>query len=148
MSPTATGTRTVTATRTELCLPRTPTNWLIKPFVTPGYILVWHPPASCGRTHLHRIQPVHRSRWYSDIFDRMHLFLDWRLGRGSISYTYIYIYKHIYKYIYIYIYIHIYTYIYIYIYVYIYIYIYIVIHRQICFVLSDLISVTRHTRFS
>ena len=24
-------------------------------------------------SHLHRIQPVHRSRWYSDIFDRMHL---------------------------------------------------------------------------
>ena len=35
----------------------------------------------------HRIQPVHRSRWYSDIFDQMHLFLDWRLGRSSICYT-------------------------------------------------------------
>ena len=44
---------TVTATRTELCLPRTPTE--LKPFVAPGYIIVWHPPASCG--HLHRIQP-------------------------------------------------------------------------------------------
>ena len=30
---------------------------------------------------------VHRSRWYSNIFDRMHLFLDWRLGRGSICYN-------------------------------------------------------------
>ena len=37
-------------------------------------------------SHLHRIQPVHRSRWYSDIFDRMHLFPDWRLGRRSICY--------------------------------------------------------------
>ena len=31
-------------------------NWP-KPFVAPGYIFVWHPPASCGHTHLHRIQP-------------------------------------------------------------------------------------------
>ena len=65
--------------------PRTPTE--LKPSVAPGYIIVWHPPASCGRTHLHRIQPVHRSRWYSGIFDRMHLFLDWRLGWGSICYS-------------------------------------------------------------
>ena len=35
----------------------------------------------------------------------------------------------------------------IYIYIYIYMYIYIVIHRQICFVLSELISVARHTSF-
>ena len=39
-------------------------------------------------SHLHRIQPVHRSRSYSDIFDWMHLFLDWRLGRRSICYIY------------------------------------------------------------
>ena len=34
-------------------------NWTdsLKPSVAPGYIIVWHPPASCGRTHLHRIQP-------------------------------------------------------------------------------------------
>ena len=38
-------------------------------------------------SQLLRIQPVHRTRWYPDIFDRMHLFLDWRLGRGSIYYT-------------------------------------------------------------
>ena len=37
-------------------------------------------------SQLHRIQPVHRSRWYPDIFDRMHPFLDWRLGRGPIFY--------------------------------------------------------------
>ena len=81
-SPTTTETRTVTATRIELCQPRTPTQ--LKPSVSPSYIIVLRPPAFCGRTHLHRIQPVHRSRWYSDIFDRMHLFLDWRLGQGSI----------------------------------------------------------------
>ena len=48
LSPTATGTRTVTAaaTRTELGLPRTPTA--LKPSVAPGYIIVSHPPASCG----------------------------------------------------------------------------------------------------
>ena len=33
-----------------------PSNWL-KPSVAPGYIIVWHPPASCGCTHLHQIQP-------------------------------------------------------------------------------------------
>ena len=44
-------------------------------------------------------------------------------------------------------YIYIYTYIYKYTYIYIYIYIYIVIHRQICFVLSELISMARHTSF-
>ena len=35
-------------------------NWLthwLKPSVAPGYIIVWPPRASCGRTHLHRIQP-------------------------------------------------------------------------------------------
>ena len=30
-----------------------------------------------------------RSRLYLDVFDRMHLFLDWRLGRRSICYMYI-----------------------------------------------------------
>ena len=65
----------------------------IKLSVAPGYIIVWLPPASCGHTHMHQVNHVHRSRWYSDIFDRMHLFhcytgasLDWRLGRGSICY--------------------------------------------------------------
>ena len=40
------------------CPQLTPTalNWP-KPSVAPGYIIVWRPPASCGRTHLHRIQP-------------------------------------------------------------------------------------------
>ena len=40
----------------RLELEPTGTDWL-KPSVAPGYIIVWHPPASCGRTHLHRIQP-------------------------------------------------------------------------------------------
>ena len=31
-------------------------NWL-KQAGAPGYILVWRPTASCGRTHLHPIQP-------------------------------------------------------------------------------------------
>ena len=39
-------------------------------------------------SHLHRIQPVHMSRSYLDVFDRMHLFLDWRLGRRPICYKY------------------------------------------------------------
>ena len=30
-----------------------------------------------------------RSRVYLDVFDRMHLFLDWRLGRRSICYMFI-----------------------------------------------------------
>ena len=38
-------------------------------------------------SQLHRIQPVHRSRWHHDIFDRMRLFLDWRLSGGSICYN-------------------------------------------------------------
>ena len=74
-------------------LPRTatrnPTNWLqltrtvcgtgLYNWLTPTYFL-W-------ASHQHRIQPVHRSRLYLDVFDRMHLFLDWRLGRRSICYT-------------------------------------------------------------
>ena len=31
-------------------------KWL-QPSVAPGYIIVWRPPAFCGRTHLHWIQP-------------------------------------------------------------------------------------------
>ena len=67
---------------------QTPTNWLQ---LTQGVCGTWL--YNCLTytcfllaSQLHRIQPVHRSRWYPDIFDRMHLFLDWRLGRGSICY--------------------------------------------------------------
>ena len=38
-------------------------------------------------SHVHRTQPVHRSRRYSYILNRMHLFLDWPLDRGSICYN-------------------------------------------------------------
>ena len=38
-------------------------------------------------SHLHRIQPVHMSRLYLDVFDRMHLFLDWLVGWRSICYS-------------------------------------------------------------
>ena len=44
LSPTVTG--------TELELTAQP-----KPSVAPGYIIVWRPPASCGRMHQYRIQP-------------------------------------------------------------------------------------------
>ena len=85
LSPTATVTRTVTATRTPT-LPASNSNstqtvcgtWLYN-CLTPT-CFPW-------ASHLHRIQPVHRSRWYSDIFDRIHLFLDWRLGRRSICHN-------------------------------------------------------------
>ena len=49
--------------------------------MAPGYIIVWRPPASCERCNCTEFNP---SRWHPDIFDRMHLFLDWRLGRKSI----------------------------------------------------------------
>ena len=37
-------------------------------------------------SHLHPIQTVHSQGLYLDIFNRMHLFLDWRLDRRSICY--------------------------------------------------------------
>ena len=65
-------------------------NWLLKPFVAPGYIIVWCPPASCGHTHLHRIQPFPQVKvifWYLRP-DAPVIYtgasLDWRLSRGSI----------------------------------------------------------------
>ena len=73
-------------------------NWL-KPSVVPGYKIVWHPPASCGRTHLHRIQPRPQVKvifWYlrpdAPVFAVPLLIytgasLNWRLGRGSICYN-------------------------------------------------------------
>ena len=32
-------------------------NWLPKPSLAPGYIIVWRPLSTCGHTHLYRIQP-------------------------------------------------------------------------------------------
>ena len=73
-------------------------NWL-KPSVAPGYIIVWHPPASCGRTYLHRIQPrpkvkvIFRYLWPDAPVSAVPLLiytgasLNWRLGRGSICYN-------------------------------------------------------------
>ena len=62
---------------------RTPTNW----------IQLWHRVISLFDIHLLPVgvtttpNPTRpRSRLYLDIFDRMHPFLDWRLGRRSICY--------------------------------------------------------------
>ena len=57
---------------------------LLELSVAPGYIIVRYPPASRGRCNCTELNP---SRGYPDIFDRMHLFFDWRLGRRSICYT-------------------------------------------------------------
>ena len=73
-------------------------NWP-KPSVAPGYIFVWHPPASCGCTHLHRIQPRPQVKV---IFQYLRpdapvsavplliytgASLNWWLSRGSICYN-------------------------------------------------------------
>ena len=67
---------------------RTPTNWLQLTQAVCGTWLYDCLTYTCflWASQLHRIQPVHRSRWYPGIFDRMDMFLDWRLGRGSIFY--------------------------------------------------------------
>ena len=64
--------------------------------VAPGYIIVWRPPVSCGRTHLHRIQPrpqakvIFRYLWRDAPVSAVPLLiytsasLDWQLGQGSI----------------------------------------------------------------
>ena len=67
---------------------RTPTNWLQ---ITQAVCGTWFYnclTSTCfmWASQLHQIIPVHRSRRYPDIFDRIHLFLDWRLSRGLISY--------------------------------------------------------------
>ena len=74
----------------ELQLQLTPTatdSNNLKPSVAPGYIIVWPPPASCGRRICTEFIP---STGQGDIFDRRHLFLDWRLGRRSICYSFIF----------------------------------------------------------
>ena len=43
-------------------------NWL-KPSVAPGYIIVWRTSVT-----ITEFNQVHSSRWYSDVFHRMHLF--------------------------------------------------------------------------
>ena len=71
LSPTATGTAS---------------NWLTKLSVAPGYIIVWCPPASCGYTYLHRIQPCPQVKVIFQYLwlDAPVLSLDWQLSRGSI----------------------------------------------------------------
>ena len=78
----------------------TGTDWH-KPSVAPGYIFVWHPPVSCGRTHLPLSPNSTTSTGQGDIpisstgctcFTVLPLIytgasLDWRLGRGSICYS-------------------------------------------------------------
>ena len=73
-------TTTGTELQLELQLPQTVCGTWLYNCLTPTCFL-W-------ASHLHWIQPVHRSRWYSDIFDQMHLFLDWRFSRRSICYIY------------------------------------------------------------
>ena len=66
-------------------------NWL-KPSVAPGYIIVWRTPASCGRTHLYRIQPRPQVKVLFRYLrpDAPVIYtgasINWRLGRGSICY--------------------------------------------------------------
>ena len=86
-------TPTTTGTRTRTDKP--------KPSVAPGYIIVCRSRASCGRTHLHRIQrhpqvkvifrylrPDAPVSLFSCLFSTGASF-DWRLGRGSICYNFI-----------------------------------------------------------
>ena len=74
-------------------LPASNSNCL-KPSVAPGYIIVWHPPDSCGHTHLHRIQPRPQVKvifWNprpdAPAFCYTGASLNWRLSRGSICYN-------------------------------------------------------------
>ena len=66
LTPNATGTRT-------------DSNWL-KPCVAPGYIFVWHRPASCGRMHR---PDAHVSLFYR-LFTQVHLLID-----GSVEGQYV-----------------------------------------------------------
>ena len=68
---------------------RTPTNWLqlTRTVCGTGLCNCLTSTSFMWPSHLHRIQPVHTSRLYLDVFDRVHLLLDWGLGRRSICYT-------------------------------------------------------------
>ena len=82
----------------ELQLQLELTYWLPKLSVAPGYIIVWCPPASCGNTHLHRIQPClqvkvifRHPRLVAPVSALPLIYtgasLDWRLGRRLICNT-------------------------------------------------------------
>ena len=98
LSPTTTGTHCPELNSTCLELQMTQTvcgTWLYNCLTTTCF-----PWAS----QLHRIQPIHRSRWYPDIFDRMyllftlvHLLIDGSVEGQYATYIYIYIYIYIYK---------------------------------------------------
>ena len=64
-------------------------NWHQLPQAVCGTWLYNHMTYTCflWALQLHQVQPVHRLRGYPGIFDRMHLFLDWRLVRGPICYS-------------------------------------------------------------
>ena len=55
----------------------------------PGYIIIRHPPSSCGCHKSHSIQPVHGQGYILIFLDRTHLlftqvhFLFWQLGRSQ-----------------------------------------------------------------
>ena len=74
------------------------TAWL-KPSVAPGYIIVWHPPVSCGHTHSTTSTgqgDIPTSSTGCTCFAVLLLFytgasLNWRLGRGSICYTWAFV---------------------------------------------------------
>ena len=78
----------------SLCNILSPTNWLqlTELPVAPCYIIVWRPPASCGRHICTQFNPstVNVIPWYLRpdapvIYTGA--FLIWQLGRGSICYT-------------------------------------------------------------
>ena len=77
LNPSATGTGTGTA-------------WL-KPSVAPGYIIVWYPPASCVRTHLHRIQPRPRVKVIFRYLrpdapvSMLHRCISWLMARSRVN---------------------------------------------------------------
>ena len=66
-------------------------NWF-KPSVAPGYIIVWHLPAFCGRTHLHRSQLCPQVKVITRYLrpDAPVIYtvasLNWQFGRGLICY--------------------------------------------------------------
>ena len=68
----------------------TVSNWL-KPSVAPGYIIVWHPPASFGRTHLHRIQArpqvkgIFRYLRPDAPVSRLHRCIPWLTARSRVN---------------------------------------------------------------
>ena len=77
------------------------TDWLTTLSVAPGYIIIWYPPAYCGRMHLHWIQPrprikvisryprpeapvssayLHRCLFWLTALSRVNMLQHWSLG--------------------------------------------------------------------